>query len=175
MPESVRPALRRLARRLALGLFLDVWPAWAIASLLAAGVVGLVCRLFFAGAAPYLPWLWLAPRLDGAAGPRHLRSRAPTGRPRSSPLADWLSGGHGLLLTLLEHERSRVGRVAARANGASAFALPRLRPWRRLAAAACRRWRSWPWRCGCRSARRRARTPCSRTTSPPISRRRWRS
>ena len=49
MPESVRPALRRLARRLALGVFLDVWPAWAIASLLAAGSAALICRLFFPG------------------------------------------------------------------------------------------------------------------------------
>src|SRR4029078_438352 len=33
MPESVRPALRRLARRLALGVFLDAWPARAGATL----------------------------------------------------------------------------------------------------------------------------------------------
>ena len=63
MPVSVRPALRRLARRLAIGLFLDVWPTWAVASLLLAGLVALVCRMFFAGAAPRLPWLWLAPVL----------------------------------------------------------------------------------------------------------------
>ena len=51
MPESVRPALRRLARRLALGVFLDAWPAWAAVSLLAAGSLVLICRLFFPAAA----------------------------------------------------------------------------------------------------------------------------
>ena len=61
MPESVRPALRRLARRLAIGLFLDVWPRWAAAGLLLAGVVAVVCRMFVPAASAALPWLWLAP------------------------------------------------------------------------------------------------------------------
>src|SRR5687767_15934042 len=57
MPSSVQPALRRLERRLAIGLFLAVWPAWAAGSLLAAGLVVVACRLFLPGAAPALPWL----------------------------------------------------------------------------------------------------------------------
>ncbi len=64
LPASVRPILRRLTRRVAVGLFLEIWPRWAIGSFLIAGTVALVCRMFFEGAAPLLPWLWLAPVLS---------------------------------------------------------------------------------------------------------------
>ena len=101
MPVSVRPALRRLARRLAIGLFLDVWPPWAVASLLLAGLVALVCRMFVARAASSLPWLWLAPLLTALPALVVCFMRAY--RPADVvALADWLSGGQGMLLTLLE-------------------------------------------------------------------------
>ena len=101
MPESVRPSLRRLARRLALGVFLDVWPAWAIASLLAAGSAALICRLFFAGASSWLPWLWLAPLL--VAVPAIAIAFVRAYRPADViAVADWLNGGHGMLLALME-------------------------------------------------------------------------
>jgi len=130
MPESVRPALRRLARRLALGVFLDVWPAWAIASLLAAGSAALICRLFFAGASSWLPWLWLAPLL--VAGPAIAIAFMRGYRPADViAVADWLNGGHGMLLAVME-TNDPAWSDSAIVRGASAFALPRLRPWRRL-------------------------------------------
>ena len=131
MPLSARPALRRLARRLAIGLFLDVWPAWAVASLLVAGLVALACRLFVPGAASRLPWLWLAPLL---AIPPALVTCWMRGY-RSAEvvaLADWLNGGKGLLLTLLEVNDS-TWTESPEARRAATFPLPRLRPWRRLA------------------------------------------
>ena len=131
MPASVRPVLRRLARRLTIGLFLDVWPGWAVASLLASGLVVLICRIFFPGAAPHLHWLWLAPVVTALPAVAICVSRAY--RPAEVvALADWLSGGHGMLLTLLErNDAAWTGSPLVAAS--STFALPRLRPWRKLA------------------------------------------
>jgi hypothetical protein len=129
VPASLRPHLRRLARRLTIGLFLDVWPIWAVASLLLAGLVALVCRLFVPAAAPYLAWLWLAPLV--AAVPVLIRCVMRKYRPAEVvAIADWLNGGHGLMLTLMEHPDEAWG---GRLDSASTIPLPRLRPWRRLA------------------------------------------
>jgi hypothetical protein len=132
MPASFSPDLRRLARRLTLGLFLDEWPRWAVASLLLGGLVAVVCRMFVASAAPALPWLWLAPL--ATAVPVLILSVARAYRPGEVvALADWLSGGHGLLLTLQETgDMTWAG--SERAATLSRFELPRLQPWRRLAA-----------------------------------------
>jgi len=132
LPVSIRPALRRLARRLAVGLFLDVWPTWAVASLLVAGLVALVCRLFFAGAASLLSWLWLAPVLTTL--PVLIICPMRAYRPSEVvALADWLGGGHGALLTLLERS-DPAWAESPMVEVASRFPLPRLRPWRKLAA-----------------------------------------
>ena len=132
LPASVRPALRRLARRLAIGLFLDVWPTWTVASLLLAGLVALVCRMFFASAASWLEWLWLAPVLT--AVPALIACFLRAYRPADVvAMADWLSGGQGLLLTLLE-TNDAAWAESPMVERASRFALPRLRPWRKLAA-----------------------------------------
>ena len=130
MPVSVRIALRRLARRLALGLFLDVWPAWAAASLLLAGLVALVCRLFLPGAAPSLHWLWLAPALAviPALGICFRRAYRPAD---VVALADWLNGGRGMMLTMFE-TNDLAWAESAMAERTSRFSLPRLRPWRKL-------------------------------------------
>jgi cytochrome bd-type quinol oxidase subunit 2 len=95
MPMSVRPALRRLSRRLAIGLFLDVWPAWAVGSLLVGGLVALVCRMFVARAASSLHWLWLAPVLTAVPA---LMACFLRGYRRADvvALADWLGGGQGM-------------------------------------------------------------------------------
>src|SRR5687767_5235133 len=61
LPVPVRNALRRLARRLSLGVFLDVWPTYAAVGIVAAGLAALVCRLLVPAAGPFLPWLWLTP------------------------------------------------------------------------------------------------------------------
>ena len=131
MPVSGRPDLRRLARRLALGQFLDLWPLCAVGSLLLAGSVALVCRMFVPGAAPFLPWLCLAP--VAAAVPVlaicFIRAYRPT---EVAALADWLSGGHGVLLTQLE-TNDPAWSASKLFQNASRFVLPRLRPWRRLA------------------------------------------
>jgi hypothetical protein len=131
MPVSVQQALRRLARRLAIGLFLDVWPAWAAASLLAAGLIVLICRLFVPGASPYLSWLWLAPLI--AALPAFVICMKRAWRPAEIvALADSLTGGHGTLLALHE-TNDPVWPESALAARAYAIPLPRLRPWRKLA------------------------------------------
>ena len=132
MPVSVRPALRRLARRLAIGLFLDVWPAWAVASLLLAGLVALVCRMFIPGAASRLHWLWLTPVLT--ALPALLICFRRAYRPADVvALADWLGGGQGTLMTLLE-TNDLAWAESPLFERASKFPLPRLHPWRRLRA-----------------------------------------
>src|SRR5262245_30197079 len=101
LPPSVRPALRRLSRRVAFGLFLDIWPRWAIGGLLIAGTIALVCRIFFREAAAFLPWLWVAPLL--ASVPALFVCARRVYRPAEIvALADSLSGGHGTLLTLME-------------------------------------------------------------------------
>jgi hypothetical protein len=131
MPVSVQRALRRLARRLAIGLFLDVWPAWAAASLLATGLTVLICRLFVPAAALYLPWLWLAPVL--AAVPAFVICMTRAWRPSEIvALADSLTGGHGTLLALHE-TNDPVWPESALAARAHDIPLPRLRPWRKLA------------------------------------------
>ena len=132
MPESVEPALRSFARRLAMGLFLDVWPRWAATSLLAAGLVALVCRMLVPAASPALPWLWLLPLMAAAAALIATYRRAY--RPDEVvALADSLSGGHGLLLAL--HETGAVAwRDTAFTAALSKFELPRLLPWRKLSA-----------------------------------------
>jgi hypothetical protein len=131
MPESVRPVLRRLARRLAVGLFLDVWPAWAAAGLLLAGLVALVCRMFVPAAAPHLRWLWLTP-IAATLPALFLCGRRAYGSADVVALADWLNGGHGLMLTLHEKDDRRWAESSL-LEDASAVALPRLRPWRKLA------------------------------------------
>ena len=131
MPAPVRPVLTRLGRRLAVGLFVDVWPKWAAASLLVAGGATLVCRVFFPGASPALPWLWLAP--VAAAVPSAIRCVMRRYRPGEvAALADWLGGGHGMLLTQLERDDPAWSESTLLAS-ALTFELPRLRPWRKLA------------------------------------------
>jgi hypothetical protein len=131
MPATIEGPFRRLARRLAIGLFLDVWPAWAAASLLLAGLVALVCRVFLPAASPRLPWLWLAPLLATVPALvvcyRRLYSAADI-----VALADSLTGGRGTLLALFE-TGDTAWRDSALAANAYAVSLPRLRPWPRIA------------------------------------------
>ena len=134
MPDmfvSVQPALQRLRRRLVVGVFLDVWPAWAAGTLLAGGAIALACRIFFAPAASWLPWLWAAPivALVPVAIICMLRRYQ---EHEIAALADSLSGGHGLLLTQLEQQDPRWA-GSPMLDAAGTFALPRLRPWRKLA------------------------------------------
>lgn len=128
---SVRPVFKRLERRLAIGLFLDLWPAWAIASLLLAGTVTVVCRMFFPGAGPVLPWLWLAPLLT--ALPVLVVCVRRAYRPGEvAALADWLGGGQGILLSVLETNDPAWIASTLHENAAK-FALPRFELRRTLA------------------------------------------
>jgi hypothetical protein len=131
MPASVRPVLRRLGRRLAVGLFLDIWPTWAIAGLLLSGTVALVCRMFFASAAFVLPWLWLVPILT-AIPVFVVCWRRAYGPGEVAALADWLGGGQGMVLTLLERH-DPAWAESALMEKASRFALPRFQLRRTLA------------------------------------------
>jgi hypothetical protein len=114
-----------------MGLFLDSWPPWAAASLVAAGLVALACRLAIPDAAPGLWRLWLAPLLS--AVPVAIRCVFRAYRPAQVlAIADSLGGGSGVLLALAETHDAAWSRSAL-AERASRFALPRLRPWKRLA------------------------------------------
>jgi hypothetical protein len=109
-----------------------VWPTWAVWSLLVGGLVALVCRMFVARAASSLHWLWLAPVLTVL--PAILICFLRAYRPADVvALADWLNGGQGTLLTLLE-TNDLAWAESPLVEHASTFPLPRLRPWRKLAA-----------------------------------------
>src|SRR3954468_20028764 len=130
LPDPIRRRLRRLARRLALGLFLDIWPRWAAAALLVAGLAALACRLLVPAASGRLYWLWIAPAIAVLPAAAVFRARAF----RHEDLlvaADSLAGGHGTLLAVDETRDTRWNDSPALAR-ASAFPLPRLRPWRAL-------------------------------------------
>jgi len=104
---------------------------WAVASLLLAGLVAVVCRLFFPAAGSSLHWLWLAPVLT--AVPALISCVMRAYRPAEVvAVADWLNGGHGMLLTLFEHDD--LAWAESPLADTSKFPLPRLRPWRKLAA-----------------------------------------
>ena len=131
VPPTLAPAVRRLARRLTLGLFLDTWPRWAGGALLAAGCVALLCRLLLPGAAPYLAWLLAVPII--AAIPAIVVTlRRAYGPGEVIALADALSGGGGLVLALSER-RDEAWEHAPQITRASHLKLPRMNPWRRLA------------------------------------------
>ena len=130
LPVAVRPVLRRLTRRVALGLFLDIWPRWATGACLIAGTAALVCRMFFVSAEGVLPFLWIAPILATLPAVYLCIRRAY--RPSEIvALADWLSGGQGTLLTLLE-KRDPAWNNAPAVESLSRISLPRLNPWRKL-------------------------------------------
>ena len=131
MPPSVQIALRRLRRRLMLGVYLDVWPTWAVAALLGAGVTALACRFLVPAAAPYVSWLWLAP--VGAAVPAAIQCVKRRYRPHEvAALADVLGGGHGVVLTQVEHEDPAWSEWPL-LHRAATFPLPHLNAWRKLA------------------------------------------
>ena len=131
LPASVRPTLRRLARRVAAGLFLEIWPRWAIGSFLLAGTAALVCRIFFSSAAPFLPWLWLAPALSIV--PVIILCIRRAYRPiEIAALADSLSGGQGTLLTVLETNDPAWASTAA-LESLKQLPMPRLKLWSRVA------------------------------------------
>jgi len=122
--------LRRLARRLAIGLYLDVWPMWAAGGLVLVGAVTVICRVFVPAASPFGPWLWLAPIV--AAGPAFLIAHRRAYSPADVvTLADSLTGGTGTLVALFE-TGDAAWRDSALAARVDAVTLPRLRPWRRL-------------------------------------------
>src|SRR5206468_6153510 len=64
LPYSTAQVLRKVARRVALGQFLQIWPSWGTGAFLIAGLVALLCRMFFPNAAHLLPFVWAAPLLS---------------------------------------------------------------------------------------------------------------
>jgi len=130
LPLAVQRTLRRLSRRLTLGLFLQVWPPWAAGTVLVAGVLMLVGRVFVPQAAAVLHWLWLAPVV--ALMPAALLCYRRAYRPAQvAVIADSLAGGHGMLLSLLERPDEAWTGSPMLARIAT-LSLPRLQPWRRL-------------------------------------------
>ena len=101
-----------------------MWRPWAIASLLVAGIVAVVCRMFFVRAAPVLPWLWLAP-IVAAIPVLFTCWRRGYRQADVVALADSLGGGHGLLLALFETSDGAAWRQSPLVERASASALPR--------------------------------------------------
>jgi hypothetical protein len=131
LPASVRPTLRRLARRVAVGLFLEIWPRWAIGSLLLAGTVALLCRIFFSSVAGLLPWLWVVP--VASVIPVVVLCMRRAYRPAEiAALADSLSGGQGTLLAVIETKDPQWSDAPA-LESLKQLPMPRLRFWRRLA------------------------------------------
>jgi hypothetical protein len=131
LPRPLGLALRRLSRRLVAGLLLNDYPRWATGSLLAAGGGALVCRLFVPAAAPHLPWLLLVPL--AAVAPAMVVARRRAYSPAEVlALADTLTGGDGLLLTLAERGHHAWANAPQLVRAAQ-LRLPQLRPWRRLA------------------------------------------
>jgi hypothetical protein len=112
-------------------MFLDVWPTWAVGSLLMAGVVVLICRMFVPQAARALPWLWLGPLV--AFLPVAVLCAVRRYRPAEvAALADSLGGGQGMLLTDIDYGESAWSTSPLLASAVS-FPMPHLRPWRKLA------------------------------------------
>jgi hypothetical protein len=112
------------------GLFLEIWPRWAIGSFLIAGTVALICRIFFSAAAAFLPWLWIVPVLSIV--PVLILCMKRAYRPAEiAALADSLGGGHGTLLTLMETDDPAWTAVSS-LDSLTQFKMPRLRPWRKL-------------------------------------------
>ena len=131
VPASLVPIVRRFSRRLRIGLFLEAWPQWAAAALLAAGCAALVGRLFVPAADPYLYWLLAAPAL--ATLPAAVISIRRAYRPEQVlALIDALTGGDGAVLTLAERN-DQAWSQAPQIGRAAHVSLPRFRPWRRLA------------------------------------------
>ena len=130
LPVPVRAALRRFARRLSLGVFLDVWPTYAAVGIVVAGLAALACRLLFPDASAYLPWLWLIPLVAVFPAWRACRLRAYS-FDQLVALTDSLSGGEGLLLATIERPGSEWASSAGVERVAN-MPLPELRPWRRL-------------------------------------------
>ena len=97
----------------------------AITSLIAAGTMVVLCRMFIASAAPYLVWLWLLPVLTAipALAICVRRAYAPAD---VAAVADWLGGGRGALLTWFETTDSAWSESPL-TRQAAAFPLPRMR------------------------------------------------
>jgi hypothetical protein len=131
LPDPVQSVLHRLRYRLALGVFLDVWPRYAVAGLLLAGIVTLTCRLWFPGAAVRLPLLWIGPAIAGI--PVLIQSARHFYRPdQIAAIADSLNGGQGTLLALLETQ-DPAWMDGYGIKEFSTFPFPRFLVWRRLA------------------------------------------
>ena len=125
VPSTIPAVLKRLRRRLAIGLFLEIWPAWAITSLIVAGTIVVVCRMFVAGVAPYLAWLWLVPVLT-AIPALVLSVRRAYAPADLAAVADWLGGGRGALLTWFE-TTDPAWSESPLVQQAASFPLPRIR------------------------------------------------
>ncbi len=125
VPSTIPAVLKRLRRRLAVGLFLEIWPAWAIASLIVAGTIVVICRMFIASAAPYLVWLWLLPVLTAIPSLVICLRRAYAPRDVAA-VADWLGGGRGALLTWFE-TTDPAWSDSPMIQQAATFPLPRIR------------------------------------------------
>ena len=130
VPAELGVRLKRLTRRLAAGMFLDVWLPSAAAVLMAAGIIALVCRILFPAAAGALRWLWIAPAVAIVPAAVVCWRRRFDAR-EVVAIADWLAGGPGTLMAIAE--ASDAGWSGSPAmNRLSAFPLPKLRPWRKL-------------------------------------------
>src|SRR5262245_60093951 len=125
VPSTTTAVLKRLRRRLALGLFLEIWPAWATFSLLGAGTIAAVCRMFVPSVSAYLALLWLLPLLTAipAVVICVRRAYAPMD---VAATADWLGGGAGTLLTWFETSDPAWANSAL-VEQAMTFPLPRIR------------------------------------------------
>jgi hypothetical protein len=110
------------------GQFFEIWPRWAVAGLIAAGLSALVCRMFFPAMSGRLIWLWIAPLVMALPAAALVASRS-FRTAEILALADSLGGGHGALLTLSE---TRDPQWVSALERVSRVPLPQLHPWRHL-------------------------------------------
>ena len=101
LPYSTAQVLRKVARRVALGQFLQIWPPWGAGAFLIAGLVALLCRMFSPNAAHLLPFVWAAPLLSVMVTACLTLNRRYS-RLEIAVITDSLGGGNGTLLAILE-------------------------------------------------------------------------
>ncbi len=131
MPVQVRVRLKRLSRRLAVGLFLDLWPRWAGAAVAISALAVVVCRIAVPSAAALLSGLWLIPLFAVLPAVVACKRRA-FREAEVAALADSLAGGSGTLLAVLETD-DPAWTQSPLLERAATFPLPRIHAWRRLA------------------------------------------
>src|SRR5262245_1369171 len=96
LPHSIARLLRKVARRVAIGQFFEIWPSWGTSAFLLAGLVALISRIFFPNAARMLAFVWALPILSVLVAACLTLKRRYSSL-QIAAIADSLGGGNGTL------------------------------------------------------------------------------